>query len=69
MKYYFWPFPEIKSALKERRLKHTEDIERNVTSLKAIQQQVFQKYFQHGQYYRAKCTSAEGEYLENDSSQ
>jgi len=58
----FWLFPKIKSALKGLRFQDTEDI-KNVTTLKAIQQQEFQKMFQHWQHHWAKCIAAQGEHL------
>jgi hypothetical protein len=42
--YTDWLFPKLKSALKERRFRGTEDI-KNMTKLKAIPQPEFQKCF------------------------
>jgi hypothetical protein len=42
----FWLLPKIKSALKGRRFQDVVDIQKNVTTLKAVPQQELQKCFQ-----------------------
>jgi hypothetical protein len=55
--------------LKGRKFQGTEDIQRNVTTtLKAIREQEFQKFFHQWQHLWAKCLAAQGEYCEGDPS-
>jgi hypothetical protein len=42
----FWVFTKIKSVLKGRRFQDIEDIHKNMTALKPVRQQKFQKHFQ-----------------------
>jgi hypothetical protein len=63
----FWLYPKVKSALKGRRFQNIEDILKNITTLRAIQQE-FQKWSQRWQHRWAKCTAAQGECFEGDPS-
>jgi len=65
----FWLFPEINSPLKGPRFQDVEDNRKNVTALKAVPLQKFQKYFEQLQHHWAKCIAAQGEYFEGDPSQ
>jgi hypothetical protein len=63
-------FPKVNSALKRRRFRYTEDIQKHVTTaLKAIPQQGFQKCFHQWQHRWVKCVGAQWEYFEGDPSQ
>jgi hypothetical protein len=67
----FWLFTKIKSELKGRRFQDSEGIQRRkiMTTLKAIPQQQFQKCFQQWQHRWTKRVTAQGEYIEGESSQ
>jgi hypothetical protein len=59
-----WLFPTINSALQGQRFQDIEDIGRNVTTVKAIPKQDFQKSFQQRQHRWAKCADGEREYCQ-----
>jgi hypothetical protein len=46
----FWLFPKINSVFKGRRFQDIENIQKNMTTLKATVQQEFQKCFQQWQH-------------------
>jgi hypothetical protein len=59
----FWLLLKIKSVLYGRKFEGTENMHKNVTALKAVPQQQFQKCFQRWQHRLAKCIASEGELL------
>jgi transposase len=61
----FFLFPKIKSTLKGKRFKDTEDIKRNVTEeLLELHGNEFKKCFQQFYERTQKCVTSQGDYFE-----
>jgi hypothetical protein len=66
----FWLFPKIKSALEEQSIQDIEDIQKKSDdSTESCSQHKFQKLLYQWYHHWAKCTAAQGEYFEGNSSQ
>ncbi|KAG1652914.1 hypothetical protein GQR58_025940 [Nymphon striatum] len=63
----FWPFPKIKSLLKERRFQSTDEIKENSTKeLMKIPKEDFSNCFEKWKEHWEKCVMFQEEYLEGD---
>jgi hypothetical protein len=63
-----WPFPELKNALKGRRFDDISDIQCHVKELKNIPDDLLQECFEQWKHCLTKCTDAQGDCFEGDSS-